>query len=161
MAGPEANPAHSGREVNFAGEAPGRLWGASMEQTACRYAMSATKARVRATLAVALAAQKQMRRFTGMGRHKGVPYIRPTAPKRTSALFLARPRPGPGVETRMEQTPERAARSNERGRAAAVIPCEVGVAGPEADPAHSGREVNFVGEAPGRLWGASIRQRAP
>ena len=67
------------------------------------YAMSATKARVGATLAVALAAQKQMRRFTEMGRHKGVPYIRPTAPKRTSALFLARPRPGPWVETRMEQ----------------------------------------------------------
>ena len=33
---------------------------------------------------------------------------------------------------RMEQTPERAARSGERGRAAAFVPCGVGVAGPEA-----------------------------
>ena len=77
-----------------------------------------------------------------------------TTPNRTSALLPVPPRSGPGVETRMEQTPERAARSGERGRAAAVAPCEVGVAGPEADPAQNGSE------APGRLWGASMEQVA-
>ena len=35
--------------------------------------------RVGATLAVALAAQTLKRPFTGMGRHKGVPYIRPNS----------------------------------------------------------------------------------
>ena len=60
--------------------------------------------RVGATLAVALAAQTLKRRFTETGRHKGVPYIRSTVPNRTSALFPVRPQPGPGVETRMEQT---------------------------------------------------------
>ena len=35
--------------------------------------------RVGATLAVALAAQTLKRPFTEMGRHKGVPYIRPSS----------------------------------------------------------------------------------
>ena len=59
---------------------------------------------------------------------------------------------------RMEQTPERAARSDERGRAAAVVPWKVGVAGPEANPAHSERTQRVRCEAPGRLWGASIEE---
>ena len=52
----------------------------------------------------------------------------------------------------MEQTPKGAARSDERGRPEVVVPCQVGVAGPEADPAHS------VSEAPDRLWGADMEQ---
>ena len=52
----------------------------------------------------------------------------------------------------MEQTPEGAARSGERGRPAAYVPWKVGVAGPEANPARS------VGEVPGRLWGARMEQ---
>ena len=46
-------------------------------------------------------------------------------------------------------------RERERKRPGAVGPCEVGVAGPEANPAHSGSE------APGRLWGASMEWSAP
>ena len=36
-------------------------------------------------------------------------------------------------------------------RPAAIVPCEVGVAGPEAAPARSGSE------APDRLWGATTQ----
>ena len=46
---------------------------------------------------------------------------------------------------RMEQTPE---------RAAAFVPCGVGVAGPEAEAAHS------ECEAPSRLWGALTGEAA-
>ena len=58
---------------------PGRLWGARMEQNHLSLRDVGDEGRVGATLAVARAAQTLKRPFTEMGRHKGVPYIRPSS----------------------------------------------------------------------------------
>ena len=102
--------AYSGSEGAWLTKPPGRLWGASMEQTGSSLDAVGDD-RVGATLAVALAAQTLKRRFTEMGRHKGVPYIRPNSAQRyvrivpcafaACCAFAVRPRGG----NFLEQTP--------------------------------------------------------